>query len=425
MATYSEIREATLARTEETREFREDLARHPELAWKEHRTTEKIEAELASIGFSPVRGSRGTGVIAEVGPQDGQVIVLSADIDALKMPDKRNVEYRSRRKNAHHGCGHDVTTAGLVGAAHVLKGLDDRGELANRVRFVFRPAEEDGKGAAVMVREDAVLEHAVAAYGLHCWPTIRIGQYGVRQGPTQYSTHRVELELTGPGGHTARPEESENPVEVGADLIVGMRNGLRKLYANVPEGDRPVLAFGSFNAGTTMNVIPDHGEGLATLRSPTMKTYQAAPQELMKIAAKVLRKNGYAGAKVSLIDLLPPVINTAEPEVRAILGAVVGEENVVRFDGSRGGDDFSFFGAGVPKEKGREAIPGVDMIHYTQLGVVPMGMPLVDSRRKLHTPTFDTDRRAPVMAAVQFAALGATPVRPRERIGERALLLAR
>ncbi|GAA4994768.1 M20 family metallopeptidase [Yinghuangia aomiensis] len=425
MATYSEIREATLARTEATREFREDLARHPEPSWKEHRTTEKIEAELASIGLSPIRGSRGTGVIAEVGPKDGQVTVLSADIDALKLPDKRNVEYRSRNDGVHHGCGHDVTTAGLVGAAHVLKELDDRGELANRVRFVFRPAEESGTGAAVMIQEDNVLEHAVAAYGLHCWPTIRIGQYGVRQGPTQYSAHRVELDLNGPGGHTARPEESENPVEVGAHLIVGMLNGLRKLYANVPESERPVLSFGRFSAGTVMNVIPDHGEGLATLRSPTMKTYRAAPKELLKIADAVVLENGYTGAKVNLIDLLPPVINTAEPEVRAILGAVAGEANVVLFEGSPGGDDFAFFGTGVPAKDGRKAIPGVDMTHYTQLGIVPVGMPLVDSRRKLHTPTFDVDRRAPVLAAAQFAALGATPVRPRERVGERALLLAR
>lgn len=424
MATYSEIREATLARTEETREFREDLARHPEPSWKEHRTTEKIEAELASIGFTPVRGSRGTGVVAEVGPKNGPVVVLSADIDALKMPDKRTVEYRSRNEGVHHGCGHDVTTAGLVGAAHTLKALDDRGELANRVRFVFRPAEEVGTGAAVMIREDKVLEHAVAAYGLHCWPTIRIGQYGVRQGPTQYSAHRLELELTGPGGHTARPEESENPVEVGARLITGLLDGLDELYASVPESDRPVLSFGAFNAGTAMNVIPAEGEGLATLRSPTMKTYRTAPEELKKIAAEVTARKRYRGVKLNLIDLLPPVINTAEPEVRAILSAVAGEENVVLFEGSRGGDDFAFFGTGLPAQDGRKAIPGADMTHYTQLGVVPMGMPLVDSRRKLHTPTFDVDRRAPALAALHFAALGATPVQSGERVGERALLLA-
>ncbi|MGR7001836.1 peptidase dimerization domain-containing protein [Yinghuangia aomiensis] len=128
-----------------------------------------------------------------------------------------------------------------------------------------------------------------AAYGLHCWPTIRIGQYGVRQGPTQYSAHRLEMELTGPGGHTARPEESENPVEVGARIITGLLDGLDELYANTPESGRPVLSFGAFNAGTAMNVIPEEGEGLATLRSPTMKTYRNAPEEVRKIAAEITR----------------------------------------------------------------------------------------------------------------------------------------
>lgn len=424
MATYTDIRSAAFARERETRKFREDLARHPELAWQEHRTTEKIAAEVSALGLRPVIGTHGTGVVAEFGPKDAPVVVVSADIDALKLQDKRKVPYRSKTDGRHHGCGHDVATAGLVGAAHILKPMHDSGQLANRVRLVWRPAEEAGSGAAVMIREDGVLEKADAAFGMHCWPTIRIGKYGVRQGTTQYSAHRVQLDLTGRGGHTARPEDTEDLVLLQARLVTGMSDGLTELYHDKPEGERPVFTFGSSIAGTAMNIIPDSGRALGTLRSPTMKTYRTAPEELRKIAKEITDRYGYDGLKLNLVDLLPPVINTAEPEVRAVLGAMAGAKNVVEFEGSRGGDDFAYFGAGLRAAEGMPAIAGASIVHYTQLGVVPKGARLRD-HPKLHTPYFDVDPRAPAYAAAQFAALAATPLRPRAPEGERMLLLAR
>jgi amidohydrolase len=424
MATYSDIRSAAFARERETREFREDMARHPELAWEEHRATEKIAAEVSALGLRPVIGSRGTGVVTEFGPKGAPLVVISADIDALPLQDKRRVKYRSKTDGKHHGCGHDVATAGLVGAAHVLKAMHDNGKLENRVRLGWRPAEEAGSGAPVMIREDGVLDKADAAFGMHCWPTIRVGKYGVRQGTTQYSAHRVELELTGRGGHTARPEDTEDLVLLQARLVAGMSDGLTEIYRERPEGERPVFTFGASNAGTAMNVIPDHGEALGTLRSPTMKTYRNAPEELRKIAEEITDRYGYDGLKLNLVDLLPPVINTAEPEVRAVLGAMVGAKNIVEFEGSRGGDDFAYFGAGLPAAEGMPAIPGARIVHYTQLGVVPKGVRLSD-HPKLHTPYFDVDPRAPAYATAQFAALAATPIRPRAREGERMLLLAR
>ncbi|NUS59061.1 MAG: M20/M25/M40 family metallo-hydrolase, partial [Streptomycetaceae bacterium] len=158
MATYSDIRSAAFARERETREFREDMARHPELAWEEHRATEKIAAEVSALGLRPVIGSRGTGVVTEFGPKGAPLVVISADIDALPLQDKRRVKYRSKTDGKHHGCGHDVATAGLVGAAHVLKAMHDNGKLENRVRLGWRPAEDAGSGAPVMIREDGVLD---------------------------------------------------------------------------------------------------------------------------------------------------------------------------------------------------------------------------------------------------------------------------
>lgn len=424
--TYGEIEERVFALKDETQRFREDLARHPELSGKERRTSAKIVAELAAVGLRSTRG-RG-GIIAEFGPRDAPVEILTADMDALKMPDLRDVPYKSQNDGVHHGCGHDATTAGLVTAAKVLKALDDRGRLENRIRLAFRYAEENGKGAKDMIVHDNVLDfggrRAQAVFGAHAWPTMRVGQYGVRQGPTQFSAAKIELRLTGKGGHSARPGETHRIPRKTALMVDRIEEAVDDFYAHLPEDERPVFAWGYINSGTAMNVIPGLGEAGGTMRTATEKMYQNAPAELRKIAAEVAAHHGIRDYRLRVTNLLPPVVNTAAPEVRGVLGAAVGPDAVEEYLGSKGGDDVAYFGTGTRATKKRPAIAGVPILHYTQYGIVPRDQWL---RRhpKLHTSELDMDPLAPTYVAVQFAALGASPLNPQGRVGERLLVLER
>jgi hippurate hydrolase len=65
-------------------EIRRELHRHPELAFEEVRTAERIMAELDGLAIPYSYGGKGSGVIAELaGPAGGPVIALRADMDAL------------------------------------------------------------------------------------------------------------------------------------------------------------------------------------------------------------------------------------------------------------------------------------------------------------------------------------------------------
>src|SRR5262249_21353567 len=78
-------------------EFRRDLHAHPEVGYSEHRTTRRIAMRLEAAGLHPAVLPKGTGLIADVGGglNDEPIVALRADIDALPIPDEKNVPYRS------------------------------------------------------------------------------------------------------------------------------------------------------------------------------------------------------------------------------------------------------------------------------------------------------------------------------------------
>jgi amidohydrolase len=136
--------------------IRRDLHAHPELAFAEKRTSDLIAERLRTLGLAPTVLPGGTGVICDIGEGE-RVVALRADIDALPLPDLKDVPYRSRTPGVCHACGHDAHTAILLGVAAVLAAMD----LPGRVRLIFQPAEEAIPGGAV----GAVAARAMAAGG--------------------------------------------------------------------------------------------------------------------------------------------------------------------------------------------------------------------------------------------------------------------
>src|ERR1043165_4868385 len=145
--------DASLAEHEaELIEFRRDLHIHPELAFAEHRTTRRVALRLAAAGLRPVILPKGTGLLVDIGSEQGphtdrQGVGLRADMGALPMTDVKDVPYRSTVPDACHACGHDVHTTVLLGAGLFLAEQAAAGVLPGRVRLIFQPAEEAAGGA--------------------------------------------------------------------------------------------------------------------------------------------------------------------------------------------------------------------------------------------------------------------------------------
>ena len=127
----------------------------------------------------------------------------------------------------------------------------------------------------------------------------------------------VELTVTGPGGHTARPEETVDMLTLVARLIKELPD---RLAAELGDDAGPFkLVFGSVHAGDAANVIPTSAELRGSLRTPSMDTWEILPAAFEKVASALVTEAG-ATLEVSYTHGVPPVDNN--PEVTALVEKV-------------------------------------------------------------------------------------------------------
>lgn len=249
-------------RVEGLRAIRHDLHRHPELGFAEHRTQAVVRAELERLGYRP-RTSAETGLIADLYEDRPPLLALRADLDALPIHEDLPLPYRSVNDGRAHKCGHDGHTTILLGVAAALARL--RGEIPGNVRLLFQPAEEGvrGGGARIMVQEGA-LEGVKEVYGLHNWPAFPEGEVRVIAGPIMAAIHRFEVVVRGKGGHGSQPQLCRDPIVAGAQLVTALQTLVSRELSH--QGGA-VVSVGSFQAGTTDNIIPETARLKGTIRS--------------------------------------------------------------------------------------------------------------------------------------------------------------
>jgi amidohydrolase len=353
-------------------EVRRHLHAHPELGFAEHETTAYLEQRLIAAGLRPRRLKGGTGLVCDVGGDvDGPVVVLRADIDALPLTDLKDVPYASTRDGLCHACGHDVHTTVLLGVALALASLES---LPGTVRCVFQPAEEQVPGGGLDVVDEGVLAGATRAFALHCDPSLQAGKVGLRTGSITAACDRVEVTLTGPGGHTARPQLTVDLVHA-LGLVVTEVPGL--LSRLVDPRSSLSLVWGAVTAGVAANTIPETGQLRGTLRVLDRSVWNEAEDLVRRLVTEVAAPSG-ASVSVEYVRGVPPVVN--DPRSVALLRSAaletVGSEGVALSPQSMGGEDFGWFAEVLP-------------IALARLGTHGSGEPL-----DLHRGTFDVDERA-------------------------------
>ena len=149
--------------------LRHDLHRRPEIGLRLPRTQHRVLTALDGLDLEISTGQALSSVVAVLrGTRPGPAVLLRADMDALPVTEESGVGFSSENIGVMHACGHDLHTAGLVGAARLL--ADRRDQLAGSVVFMFQPGEEGDHGAKLMIDEgvlDAAGERVVSAYALH------------------------------------------------------------------------------------------------------------------------------------------------------------------------------------------------------------------------------------------------------------------
>ena len=152
--------------------WRHDIHRHPELAFEEQRTADKVARLLTEFGLEVHTGIGNTGVVGVLRKGNSpRSIGLRADMDALKIHEQNEFDHRSINDGKMHACGHDGHTAMLLGAAQYLS---KHGDFDGSVVFIFQPAEEHGEGARAMLADGLFERFPVdSVYAIHNFPSTR------------------------------------------------------------------------------------------------------------------------------------------------------------------------------------------------------------------------------------------------------------
>jgi amidohydrolase len=366
------------AHTAELVGVRRDLHAHPELGYAEHRTTELLLNRLRQAGLNPTRLPRGTGLICDVGPGE-PAVAIRADLDALPLPDTKSVPYKSTVDGVCHACGHDVHTTVALGAALALAAGPS---LPGAVRFVFQPAEEDMPGGALDVIAAGVLTGIRQIFALHCDPRLDAGRVGLRGGPITAAADRVEIQVSGPGGHTSRPHLTVDTVYTLGRLITDLPGLLTRV---VDPRTGLSLVWGAVNAGLAYNAIPQNGVLRGTVRILDSEAWRDAEKLIRRLVAEIVAPTG-ALAEVSYVRGVPPVVNELGATEAMRIGIVegLGEAALSDTAQSMGGEDFGWYLEGV-EDLGAPGIRGA----LARLGVHGNG-----PRHDLHQGSFDVDERA-------------------------------
>ncbi|MFF5182643.1 amidohydrolase [Streptomyces sp. NPDC000345] len=373
--------------------FRRDMHMHPELGNQEFRTTAAIKARLEKAGLTPRVLTVGTGLICDIGIEEGEpvsgvpILAMRADIDALPIPDtKTECAYRSTVPDRAHACGHDVHTTVVLGAGLVLAELHRQGRLPRPVRLIFQPAEEVLPGGAADAIACGALDGVGRIIAVHCDPRVDAGFIGLREGAITSACDRLEITLDGPGGHTARPHLTTDLVTAAARVVtdvpalVGRRVDTRAGLA---------VTWGRIESGHAPNVIPQHAELSGTVRCLDIEAWRQAPDIVVAAIDEVANLHR-AKSEINYVRGVPPVVNDGEVTglLREAMYARRGEGSVENTEQSLGGEDFSWY---------LERVPGA----MARLGVRPPGERTV---RDLHQGDFDADESAITVGVELFTA---------------------
>lgn len=378
--------------------IRHDLHRHPEMAFKEERTSAVVQRELDAAGVRFKSGlGGGTGVLGYLPASDPAneslpAVALRADMDALPIVEATGLAYASCNEGVMHACGHDGHTTMLIGAAKILS----RMHRPRPVAFVFQPAEEGGGGGAIMCREGVLAGEGKGGigspvgeiFGLHGWPQLEVGSAASRPGPLLASVDDFLVTVKGVQAHGAYPHLSADPIVAMAHCITGIQTITSR---NTSPLESMVVSVGMVQSGTADNIIPQTARFIGTVRTLTPALRKLAKERFFAIVENTCRAFGCEAA-IEWIESYPVTVNDGPltEEFFKVAREAFGKERILLADNpTMGGEDFSYYGAHAKA-------------CFFMLGLCPPGAANYPS---LHQPDFNFNDAAMPMGIELFVRL--------------------
>lgn len=394
------IREHAAGLLGRARELRRDLHRWPEIGLDLPKTRQRLLSELEDLPLDITLHDTTSGVAALLtGDKPGPTVMLRGDMDALPMPEDTGLEFASRVDNCMHACGHDTHVAMLAGAARMLS--ERKTDLPGRVLFMFQPGEEGYGGAEYMLneglldvpsRQDGTSSPITAAYAIHIISSMPVGFIATRGGPIMASSDRLEIVVTGKGGHASEPFRALDPVPVACEIVQALQMLVTR---RVDIFDPTVITITKLISGTAYNVIPEVARVEGTIRALSDKTRRNVHDGIRRVAEGIAAAHDMSAEVI--IELGYPVTVNDSPSADFALDiarSVIGEDKTVRMPTPiMGAEDFSYV---------LEKLPGAMVF----LGGTPAGMdPSKAPPNHSNRVTFDEEAMSTGIALYSAMAL--------------------
>ena len=244
------------------REVYKDLHRNPEVSLDEHKTADRIAAELEGLGLEVTRISA-TGLVAVIDNGTGPTVLARADIDALPVTEDTGLDFASEVDGVMHACGHDMHAAAMLGAVRLLK--ENQDAWSGTYIALFQPAEENAAGAKAMI-DDGLTDKVPTpdvALAQHVMP-LPAGKIFTAAGPVMSAGDSVKITVFGRGAHGSMPHLSVDPVVLAASIVLRLQTIVSR---ETEPGEFAVVTVGASNAGSKSNIIPDRAELLLNVRT--------------------------------------------------------------------------------------------------------------------------------------------------------------
>ena len=324
----------------ELKQIRRDIHAHPELCFEEQRTAEVVARKLTEWSIPIDRSMGVTGVVGIIrNGSSKRAIGLRADMDALPMQEINTFPHASRNDGKMHACGHDGHVAMLLGAAHYLS---RHRNFDGTVYLIFQPAEEGGGGAKRMMDDGLFTKYPMdAVFGMHNWPGLAVGTFGVTPGPMMASSNEFEVIVKGKGAHAAQPHKGIDPIMIAIQIAQSWQTIVSR---NKNPLDAGVLSITQIHAGSATNVIPDEATLIGTVRTFTTEALDLIENRMRSIALHTAAAFD-AQVEFRFKRNYPPLINHAKETAFAVevMQSIVGKERVnAQVEPTMGAEDFAF-----------------------------------------------------------------------------------
>ncbi|CAJ1954531.1 unnamed protein product [Cylindrotheca closterium] len=343
---------------------RRNLHRHPEVMYNEHDTSAYIQKTLKAMDIKfttgwavnthpdRIPGKGGYGIVADIGTHraDEPCIILRADMDALPILEKtQGIDgFKSENEGEMHACGHDAHTTMLLGAASILKEMED--SINGTVRLMFQPAEEGGAGAKRMIEEGLLTTDPkpVQAFGMHVWPSIPSGTIATRPGTILAAAEMFEILVSGVGGHAAMPHLTIDPIVTASSIVMNLQTLIARTLSPLESG---VVSVTKFEAGDAFNVIPASALLRGTIRALTTETLLSLRDRVEHVVTATANTHGCNVTITYSADYYPPTVNdpTLFEEFSKDVGAMLSKDGkLLDIVPTMGGEDFGFVAEKIP-----------------------------------------------------------------------------